>query len=53
MFKGYTIYQLCIAAIKTYYRLGGFRHTVLDVRSLEWVSVNNIKLLAGLHFFRF
>lgn len=51
MFKGCTVYQLFIAAVKIYYKLGSFKHTVLDVRSLKWVSMNNIKVLAGLHSF--
>lgn len=45
------MYQLFFAAVKGYYSRGGFKHTVLDVGSLKWVSLNNIKVLAGLHSF--
>lgn len=45
------MYEFLIVAIANYHKLGGFKYifiTVLDVRSLKWVSVGKIKVLAGL-----
>lgn len=49
--KGCTEYQFLIGSVTNSHKRGRFNHifiTVMNVRSLIWVSVGKIKVLAGL-----